>query len=95
VPFALYAVYRVVVATISTLSLLLRPRLVRQLPWRYFGGVVRSNRRTTLVTGCLAVSVVLFAVGIVEPPVLVWCIVIGLAGIVCSHFLGKRQLERT
>ena len=44
-------------AVIRTVSLLLRPRLVYRLPWRYIYTLIRTRRATTIATATLTLTI--------------------------------------
>jgi cobalamin synthase len=93
-PLFFYAIVRIARALVSTLTLVCRPRLMRQLPWAYFGRLVRTSARTKSAVWLLAASTVLLAIGIAQPPILIWCIVVGLISILLSYMWDRRELKR-
>lgn len=64
------AVLRFLRAVASLLSLLVRPRLLRDLPWAYAGRRIRSDGLTGFAAACLAISTGFLLVGVLVSAVL-------------------------
>ena len=88
------AILRLVAAPAGTLSLLLNPRLLHSLPWRYIFTLVRTQRETTVAATALALSVALTLLGCFYFTPLALSNLVALFGGVLSQFIFVRRLKR-
>jgi hypothetical protein len=88
------ALLRLVAAPIGTLSLLLSPRLIRSLPWRYILTLLRTQRETTVAATALALSVALTLLGFFYFTPLALSNLVAVSGALLSQCIFLRRLKR-
>jgi hypothetical protein len=93
VPIAIF-VSRCSWALIRTVSLLLRPRLIRRLPWRYIYTLTRTRRPTTIAAATLALTIPLTAAGVANTNALRASLLVGGIGVTAS-WLADRERGRS
>jgi hypothetical protein len=90
VPIAILGA-RIAMAVIRTVSLLLRPRLVNRLPWRYIYTLIRTRRATTIATASLALTIPLTLVGTANTDALRVSLVVGCIGLTTAWLTQRWQ----